>query len=268
VEECILITGAAGKIGGLIRPLLRQPGRVLRLLDIAGVSDLHSDEEFVQASVTDLEAMTEACRGADLVVHLAGHPSERPWEQILETNIHGGYVVLEAAHRAGVRRLLLGSSVHAVGYVRAADAASEPVLLPRPDTFYGVSKVALEALGSLYADRFGLSVVSARICTARADIDTGGRTLSTWVSPGDMARLVEAALANDPPGHHIVWGVSDNTRSWFSLEAGKAIGFHPLDDADRHITAGTDVPASTAPDAETRLAAAFIDEQHPLGGTW
>lgn len=259
----IVITGAAGLVGSLVRPRLAEPGRTLRLVDIASIDDLTAGEEFVQASITDLDAMTSAFAGADLVIHLGGHSSERPWEQILETNIHGGYVVLEAAKRAGVQRVLLGSSLHATGYVRARDAASEPVLHPRPDTYYGVGKVALEALGSLYADRCGLTVVSARICTVH-ELPGGGRTLSTWASPGDLVRLFEAVAVLDQPGHHIVWAVSDNTRSWFSLEAGKAIGFYPQDDAEQHIVAGMDVRE----DPDAVLAGVFADAEHPLGGTW
>ncbi|GAA1595207.1 NAD(P)-dependent oxidoreductase [Kribbella sancticallisti] len=260
----IVITGAAGLVGTLVRPLLRRPGRVLRLIDIAPIEDLGEGEEFVQASITDLGAMTAAFDRADLVIHLGGHSSERPWEQILETNIQGGYVVLEAAYRAGVRRVLLGSSLHAVGYVAARDAASAPVLHPRPDTYYGVGKVALEALGSVYADRFGLTVVSARICTVGETIGGGGRTLSTWVSPGDLVRLMEAVAVLDQPGHHLVWAVSDNTRGWFSLDAGKAIGFHPLDDAENHLGPETD----GRDDPSALLAGVFVDDAHPLGGTW
>lgn len=260
----IVITGAAGLVGRLVRPRLARADRTLRLIDVAGIDQLQAAEEFVKASITDLDAMTEAFRGADLVIHLGGHSAERPWQQILETNIQGGYAVLEAAHRAGVPRILLASSLHATGYVRAADAADAPVLQPRPDTYYGVGKVTLEALGSLYADRFGLTVVSARICTVAETIGTGGRTLSTWVSPDDLARLVEAVAVLEGPGHHIVWAVSDNTRGWFSLDAGKAIGFHPLDDAEHQIGPATDVRA----DPSAVLAGAFIDAEHPLGGTW
>lgn len=262
----IAITGAAGQVGGLIRPQLRAPDRVLRLSDISMIDDLAAGEEFVQASVTDLDAMTSLFEGIDLVVHLGGYKSERPWRDILETNINGSYVVLEAARRAGVQRILLGSSIHAVGFVRARDAAAAPVLPPRPDTYYGVSKVAMEALGSLYADQFGMSVVSARICTVGADIGSGGRTLSTWVSPGDLARLVEAAAALDQPGHHVVWGVSANTRTWFSAEAGLAIGFEARDDAEQHIGPGVDV-RPTGPDE--LLAGGFVgDPNRPLGGIW
>jgi nucleoside-diphosphate-sugar epimerase len=260
----VVITGAAGFVGGLIRPRLLRAGHTLRLVDVAAIDELAAGEEFAQASVTELDTMTETFRGADLVVHLGGYRSERPWQQILETNIQGGYVVLEAAHRAGVRRILLGSSLHATGYVAAARAADSPVLQPRPDTYYGVSKVTLEALGSLYADRCGLTVVSARICTVAETIGTGGRTLSTWVSPDDLVRLIEAVAVLDEPGHHLVWAVSDNTRGWFSLEAGKAIGFSPQDDAESHVGPDTDVRT----DPSAVLAGVFIDAEHPLGGTW
>jgi nucleoside-diphosphate-sugar epimerase len=260
----VVITGAAGLVGGIIRPRLLKAGHTLRLTDIAAIDELAAGEEFVQASITDLDAMTSAFDGADLVVHLGGYSAERPWAQILETNIQGSYVVLEAAYRAAVRRLLLGSSLHATGYVPAAEAAESLVLRPRPDTYYGVSKVTLEALGSLYADRYGLSVVSARICTVHETIGTGGRTLSTWVSPGDLVRLIEAVGVLDDPGHHVVWAVSDNTRGWFSLEAGKAIGFSPQDDAESHIGPDTDVRT----DPSALLAGVFIDAEHPLGGTW
>lgn len=260
----IAITGAAGLVGRLVRPRLRLPGRTLRLIDIAAIDDLQAGEEYVEASISDLDAMTSAFRGADLVIHLGGYSSERPWQQILETNIQGGYAVLEAAHRTGVRRILLASSLHATGYVRAVDASAAPVLQPRPDTYYGVGKVTLEALGSLYADRFGLTVVSARICTVHETIGSDRRNLSTWVSPGDLARLVEAVAVLEEPGHHIVWAVSDNTRGWFSLDAGKAIGFHPLDDAENQLGSDIDVQVDSA----ALLAGVFIDAEHPLGGTW
>src|SRR5438034_963532 len=88
VQSTVLITGAAGGVGTLMRPRLARPGRVLRLLDIAPL-DAGPGEEAVRASVTDLAAVTEACRGADAVIHLGGRSLEAPWERILETNIDG-----------------------------------------------------------------------------------------------------------------------------------------------------------------------------------
>ena len=74
----ILITGAAGRIGGMLRPRLARPDRTLRLLDSARVEP-GPGEEAVQASATDLEAMTKACQGADAVIHLAAQAGEAPW---------------------------------------------------------------------------------------------------------------------------------------------------------------------------------------------
>ena len=90
----------AGLVGSMLRPRLARPDRTLRLLDIAPL-EAGPGEEAVQASVTDLEAMTAACRGAAAIIHLAGIPGEACWPRILETNINGGYVAFEAARRAG-----------------------------------------------------------------------------------------------------------------------------------------------------------------------
>ena len=109
--------------------------------------------------------------------------------------------------------MLLASSVHAAGYVPADSArVREGMPLPAPDTYYGVSKAALEALGGLYAGRFGMTVVSARIMVFRDLADGPPPSLRSWLSPDDMARLVLATLTTTATGHHVVWGVSRNTR--------------------------------------------------------
>ncbi|ADG87807.1 NAD-dependent epimerase/dehydratase family protein [Thermobispora bispora] len=224
----ILITGAAGGVGTLLRPRLARQGRVLRLLDIAPI-EAGPGEEAVTADITDPKAMAEAMDGVDAVLHLGGHSLERAWEEILHVNIHGTYVVLEAARRAGVRHAVLASSNHAAGFHPRSAGEAPDYLFPRPDTYYGVSKVAVEALGSLYHDRYGMHVTCLRIgsCFERPK-DT--RMLSTWLSPDDCARLVEAALTAE--GFHVVWGISANTRRWWSLEEGRAIGYEPQDDAE------------------------------------
>lgn len=51
-----------------------------------------------------------------------------------------------------------------------------------------------------------------------------------------MARLLEACLAPDLTGFHTVWGLSDNTRSWWSPEGGRSIGFEPRYDAEQYAS--------------------------------
>jgi uronate dehydrogenase len=188
--------------------------------------------------VTDLAAMVDAAEGASAVVQLAGIASESTWRAISHANIDGTYCALEAARRAGVPRVVLASSNHATGYTpRPADGMlTEADAPPRPDTYYGVSKVAMEALGSLYVDRYGLDVICLRIGSAFAE-PTTTRQLSTWLSPADTVSLVDAALRAPSPGFQVVWGVSANTRNWWDLAAGRALGYEPADDAEVYAEA-------------------------------
>lgn len=228
----LLITGAAGVLGSLLRPRLAAPGRTLRLLDVAPLGNAAEGEELITASVTDSFAMAAACDGADAVLHLGGISKEAPWDEILDVNIGGTRTVLEAARGAGVRKFLFASSNHAVGYYTRDDGVPLPAdLPPRPDTYYGVSKVAGEALGRLYHERYGFDFTCLRIGTC-FEKPNSARGLSTWMSPDDCARLIEAVLALDEPGFRFVWGISRNTRRWWSLAEGEAIGYHPVDDAE------------------------------------
>lgn len=232
IPKTIALTGAAGMMASLLRPYLARAGYTVRLIDKVATPDPSPLESVHVGSVTDAQFMNSILAGVEGVIHLGGLHREKPWEDLVATNITGTQVTLEAARISGVKRVLLASSTHAVGF-HLADAAGRDVApAPRPDTYYGVSKAAMEALGSLYADKFGMKVVSARIGTG-GERPNSARTLSSWLSPADSFRLVEATL-NDlgAPGHHIVWAVSANTRGWANLSAGHQIGFHPQDNAE------------------------------------
>jgi uronate dehydrogenase len=247
----ILITGAAGGVGTLLRPRLRREGRVLRLLDIAPLPAAGPGEavELVGGSITDPAVMTRACRDVDAVIHLGGLARENTWERTLDVNINGTQVVLEAARLAGVPRVVLASSNHAVGFRELTEVGETGLPAdssPRPDTFYGVSKAAIEALGSLYHSRFGMDAICLRIgsCFERP---TSARTLATWLSPDDAGRLFEACLTCPSPGYRLIWGVSDNTRRICSLAEAEAIGYRSFDDAEKFAA---DFAAEPAPSGD------------------
>ena len=236
----VLLTGAAGRIGSMLRPRLARPDRVLRLLDVAPLppglapAGLPSagTEEAVTASVTDLAAMTAACAGVDAVIHLAGIATEDAWAPVLDVNINGAYTVFEAARRAGVRRVVFASSNHAVGFVPRAAYPVADDARPEPDTYYGVSKAAGEALAALYARRYGLETVCVRILSC-FDRPQSARMLATWLSPDDAGRLFDACLTAPAPGFRVIYGVSANTRGgWVSLDGARALGYQPRDDAE------------------------------------
>lgn len=227
----ILITGAAGQIGTMLRPRLAAPGRTLRLLDIVPVS-AGPGEEAILASVTDLSEMTQACQGADAVIHLAGIPGEASWDQILTLNIDGTRTVFEAARRAGTGRVIYASSNHAVGFTPRSAFPVPDYAFPAPDTYYGVSKAAGEAIAALYHHRHSLDAICIRILTCAPTPPTV-RSLSTWLSPDDAGRLFEACLSVPSPGYRVIYGVSANTRGgWVSLDEARALGYEPRDDAE------------------------------------
>jgi uronate dehydrogenase len=237
MTQRLLITGGAGKVATSLRPRLAAAGRTLRLLDIVPPAPVEDSgaEEVVVASVDDLAALTAACEGVDAIVHLGGQSKESDAEDVLRSNAFGTYCLLEAARLTGVERVVLASSSHAAGFhVRDDERYPDGLpadLPPRPDTLYGWSKASMEALGRLYVDRFGLEVICLRI-GLWFPTPPQLRGLATWLSPDDGARLVEACVAADDPGFRIVWGVSRNTRRWWSLAEGEAIGYFPQDDAE------------------------------------
>jgi uronate dehydrogenase len=227
----ILITGAAGLVGTMLRTRLARPGRVLRLLDIAPM-DPQPGEETLRASVTDMDAMLSACQGADAVIHLGGIPTEAPWERILDVNIQGTYVAFEAARRSGVPRVIFASSNHAVGFSPRSAYPVPDYAYPAPDTYYGVAKATGEALAALYSRRYGMDAICVRILTS-TDRPVNVRMLSTWLSPDDTGRLFEACLTAQSPGFRVVYGVSANTRGgWVSLDEARSLGYEPQDDAE------------------------------------
>ncbi len=250
-DQRVLITGSAGVVGTFMRTRLARPGRVLRLLDLAEQPPAEPGEpvELITASVTDPDAMAAACQDVDALIHLGGHSRENTWAATLEVNIHGTQVVLDAAQRAGVPRALLASSNHAVGFRRNDEGGDHGLPAdssPRPDTFYGVSKAAIEALGSLYHSRFGMDVIAIRIGSCfETPVILGERGLQTWLSPDDCARLFEACLAHPNPGYRLIWGVSDNTRRVYSLDEARALGYQPQDNAETYADQLPDSPAAT-----------------------
>jgi uronate dehydrogenase len=252
-DHRVLITGAAGVVGTLMRPRLARAGRVLRLLDLAlpdalpnkqgialpnkqGIEAAAEGEqvEIVTGSVTDPAAMRAACHGVDAILHLGGQSRESSWDEIVDVNINGTHTVLEAARAEGVGRVILASSNHAVGFRTNAEAGEDGVpadTTARPDTYYGFSKAAIEALGSLYHDRFGLDVICVRIGSC-FPTPPGVRGLTTWLSPDDGGRLFEACLSAPKPGYRVIWGVSDNTRRVYSLREAEELGYVSKDNAE------------------------------------
>jgi uronate dehydrogenase len=160
--DTIMITGAAGRLGTVLRRGLAPLARNLRLADVATINDLRPNEQALTFDLADEAAVTAAVEGVDAIVHFGGAPMERPWDEVLNSSIRGSYHIYEAARKHRVGRVVYASSVHAIGYHRLEDHidANAP---HRPDSLYGLSKCFVEDLGRLYWDKFGIETVALRI---------------------------------------------------------------------------------------------------------
>jgi uronate dehydrogenase len=227
----VLVTGAAGSIGRVVTVGLADRGHEVvgldRLVQPAGFEGAwHS----VDCADPDAVASVFDAGQLDAVVHLAGHPDEASLPDSLTSHVITTAALLDAMVQHRVTRIVYASSNHAVGRTPRADLLTADVR-PRPDTFYGVGKVAAEALLSLYADRYGLDAVACRIGSF-LPVPESARGLSTWLSHDDCVRMVEAALTAPTPGFAVIYGISANTRAWWDLAPGRALGYEPQDDAE------------------------------------
>jgi uronate dehydrogenase len=185
----------------------------------------------VPCDLADAVAVGRLLQGVDAVVHLGGMSVERPFEEVLQANIRGVFHLYEAARRQGTRRIVFASSNHVTGCYDKSQTIS-PQDPPRPDGYYGLSKLYGEGMASLYWDRYGIQTVCLRIGSALPQ-PRDHRGLHTWLSLPDLARLVRAALTAPNVGFLVAYGLSNNTRRWWDTKAAwDVLGYRPQDDSE------------------------------------
>ena len=269
-DHRVLLLGAAGGIGSAIREGLAGRYGLMRLADIAPMTPARQGEETVHADLLEIPSLVAAMVGIDTVVHMAGVPVEpetNAWAQVLPANIVGVHNLFEAARLADVKRVLFASSHHAAGFHRR-DTPTAQTLVPRPDSYYGVSKVFGEAMGRMYADKFGLQVLSLRIGAYR-DRPSDPRQLSVWISPRDMVELVRCGIEAPDFGYATVYGVSANTRNFWDNSAASFLGYEPADNAEdwaEEVLAGAPEDPIAAPfQGGWYCAKGFLGEPERVG---
>ena len=261
------VTGVSGLIGDVVYAhLAAQPeryevtgsGRRYEPSDrVAARRALSCPPEcFMLADLTDQAAVERAFAGAEVVVHMGAIPDpSAPFEAILNSNVVGGYNVLEACRRQGVRRIVYASTVMTDwGYqfdepykaIREARFDAVPDSFDRvthrdavrPTEPYSASKVWGEGLCRAYADGHGLSCLCLRIGGVNGDDRPRGAAGSAlWCSQRDVATAAEAAV-NAPPelSFGIFFAVSDNRYRWLDTEHTRTVlGFHPADRAEDRL---------------------------------
>lgn len=228
--ERVLLTGAAGVVGTLLRPVLRDRYESIVLTDIQSVSGAVTNETFMQGDIADAEFIDRATRGVDGVIHLAGCVGpDYTFDDVLSANIVGTHNVFAACRKNGVPRVVYASSHHAVGFYRRDDLIDETAF-PRPDSQYGLSKAFGESVAAYYSDKFAIDVLVIRIGYCGEEV-IDERRLHTWVSPRDLMQLVDIGLNTAKLGFEVVYGVSENPEPFFDNTNAQRLGYRPKDRA-------------------------------------
>ena len=228
----VLITGAAGLFGGIVREHWGSR-YALRLADIRPVENLALQEEYVETDIVAYESMRAACQGIDVVVHLAAYPGDGAefYDTLLRLNMIGSYNAFRAAQAAGCRRVVYASSIDVVmGYAAQADVAWDAPIYPT--NVYGASKCWGEALGRVYAHKHGLSCICVRLCNPHfeQDGDWDAGDLISGISRRDAAQLLARCVEVEDIDFAIVNGISNHRRGRLDLEMSrKLLGFAPED---------------------------------------
>jgi uronate dehydrogenase len=218
----VLITGAAGRVGSVLAEGLRERFEV-RGFDHVEMPTL---SDTVVGDVTDPAACARAVQGMDAVVHLAGVPTGgSPWDEVLAANFDGTLNIMEACREHGVRRVAYASRAGILGpYPKSLQRRVD--MLPRPQSFYTMSKVFGEGLGHMYMWRHGIRFTSVRIGNFKLERDQPEHPHQ--LGHADNVRVFEAALTHQGSPYEVVFGVSDSDWPLYDLEHGRrAIGYDP-----------------------------------------
>ncbi len=227
----LLLTGAAGGLGKVLRERLRPYANILRLSDIANMAPTEGPhEEIVPCDLADKQAVHQLVEGVDAIIHFGGVSVERPFEEIVGPNICGVFHIYEAARRHGVKRVVFASSNHVIGFYKQNEGIDAHALR-RPDSYYGLSKSYGEDMASFYFDRYGIETVSIRIGSSFPE-PANRRMMSTWLSFDDLTHLIERCLYADNVGHTVVYGMSNNRDVWWDNSHAVHLGFKPKDSSE------------------------------------
>ena len=230
-EAKIALSGASGQLGRFLRPALLAQGCNLRS---AGgrteLTPLHPNEDILHGDLRDPAIVDRLLDGVSVLIHMAGTSIERPLPEIIENNLVALHAVYEGAIRHRVKRIVFASSNHTIGMHPVTET------LPlgcdfRPDGFYGLSRVWGEGLARLYWDKHGIESVCVRIGSA-IERPTEFRHLSTWFGLDDLLRFTIACITTPEVGYVVTWGVSNNTRSYWTPVGCERLGFTPLQNAE------------------------------------
>lgn len=259
----ILLTGASGALGTLLRKEIAYTTQILRVTNRQSLGETGDNEEPIICDLGDKDAVMALTRDVDMVIHMGGVGKEDTFDAILHSNYVGFYNLYEGCRKNGVKRVIWGSSNHAIGFYPRTQRIDASVT-PRPDSNYGVSKVFGEGMAQYYWDKYHLETVSIRIgsCFPKP---SDRRMLTTWLSYPDFVRLIHSCLYAPRVEHTIVYGVSNNDSLLWDNHMAAHLGYRPQDNAEQYRK---EVEAATEPYDPDDLTIAAHGGGFAAAGHW
>jgi NAD+ dependent glucose-6-phosphate dehydrogenase len=242
MSRTVLITGAAGNLGGKVRAHFADLGWQLRLVDVGAGGDPAITEADLSIWSEDWVAL---CRDVDAIIHFAGRPApDTPWADAVRYNFDLTQNIYEAAVRQGAKRLVFASSNWVMAGHRFARGPLTTDMPPHPINPYGVSKLVGERLGRSYHERFGLGVVCFRIGYCQRGENRPGAHMGwdewgqhMWLSNRDLCTAMERAVVAEDVGFAVLNLMSENPGMRWDIDATKrVIGYAPQDGAAPELT--------------------------------
>jgi uronate dehydrogenase len=234
----ILITGGCGKIGSYFARFASNKYSI-RIVDKVAWDSERLGPFAGKSLVLDLQnlaACHQACKGMDMVIHLAADPDPAADFEgsLLGNNIIATYNMFRAAQEAGCQRFIFASSVHAVA-AYPADVQVKVNMPVRPKNLYGVSKCFGEALAAYFAFNEGLPSVVLRIGAylfPKEYKDLSPAEQDAFLNPDDFNDLLIRCLETPDITFAIAHAISDNKFKRLDLtETRELLGYRPQVDA-------------------------------------
>lgn len=229
-KKKILITGAGGRIGSVITPMLSNTYN-LRLLDTMKLKP-HKKEEIVTGDIRDSTFLKSTMEDVDAIIHLAAIPDEDDfYTKLMPINIEGTYTLLETARRCGVKKVVLASTCQiAFGYPNSTFVTTDMAV--RPVNLYSCTKIFGEAVGRYYSDKFGMSVICLRIGYFQnydSEFLQDSEVRKKWCSPKDLVQIIEKSI-DSKLKYGVFFAISNNKdRVWDIEDAKQKLNYDPVD---------------------------------------
>lgn len=242
--KTILFTGASGYIG---KAFLKVYGQdyILKVFGRTAVEGY----EFVQGDIKCMEDLEKAVKGVDAIMHLAAATTDGTGitdQEYFQINTIGTFNLLEAAARNGVKKVVYGSSVCAVGFRPTSRLISETDRCEPSDGMYGYSKYLSERLCEHYAKSRGMNIIclrTAMVVPQHEIMLPANPFASHWlgvVHIEDVLQAYKLAIDNDTIRFGVFHIAADNPKSKFDITNAKhVLGYRPRQDFSDYTRRGT-----------------------------